>query len=47
MIPIADLHLLERLAKAEIDRQDIADSNAAKKPGGFKPLDDFAAEMGW
>jgi prevent-host-death family protein len=47
VIPIADLHLLERLAKAEIDRQDIADSNAARKNGGFKSLDDFAAETGW
>lgn len=47
VIPIEDLRLLERLAKAEMDRQDIADAKTAKEAGEFKPLEDFAAEMGW
>lgn len=47
VIPIEDLRLLERLAKAEMDRQDLADAKAALAAGEFTPIEDFAAEMGW
>jgi prevent-host-death family protein len=36
VIPIDDLRLLERLAKKEMDRQDIADARAALKEAAEK-----------
>jgi prevent-host-death family protein len=36
IIPIEDLHLLERLAQKEMDRQDIADARAALKEAAEK-----------
>ncbi|MBV8709323.1 MAG: type II toxin-antitoxin system Phd/YefM family antitoxin [Acidobacteriaceae bacterium] len=47
VVPIEDLRLLERLAKAELDKRDIADAMAAKEAGEFISSEDFAKEMGW
>jgi prevent-host-death family protein len=47
VIPIADLKLLEKLAREEMDRQDIADAHAAlAEPGENTPLRDFMRELG-
>jgi prevent-host-death family protein len=49
VIPIEDLHLLERLAREEMDRQDIEDARAALKEAkekGTIPLEDLMRELG-
>jgi prevent-host-death family protein len=49
VIPIDDLHLLERLAQEEMDRQDIADARAALKEAkekGTISLRDLMRELG-
>jgi len=49
VIPIDDLHLLERLAQEEMDRQDIADARSALKEAkekGTISLRDLMRELG-
>jgi prevent-host-death family protein len=49
VIPIEDLRLLERLAEAEMDRQDLEDARTALKEAeekGTTPLRDFIRELG-
>lgn len=49
IIPMEDLHLLERLAKEEMDRIDIADALASMedaKKNGTIPLRDLMLELG-
>ena len=47
VIPIADLKLLEKLAREEMDRQDIADAHAAlAEPGENISIEDFIRELG-
>lgn len=49
IIPIEDLRLLERLAREEMDRQDIEDALAALKEAeekGTIPLRDLMRELG-
>lgn len=49
VIPIDDLRLLERLAKKEMDRQDIADARAALKEAAEKgtiPLREVMRRLG-
>ena len=49
VIPIEDLHLLERLAQEEMDRQDLEDARAALKEAeekGTIPLRDLMREFG-
>jgi prevent-host-death family protein len=49
LIPIEDLHLLERLAQEEMDRIDKADARAALKEAeekGSTPLRDLMRELG-
>ena len=49
VIPIEDLHLLERLAQEEMDRQDLEDARAALKEAeekGTIPLRDLMRELG-
>ena len=49
IIPMEDLHLLERLAKEELDRIDIADALASLEDGkkhGTIPLRDLMLELG-
>jgi len=49
LIPMEDLHLLERLAQEEIDRADIADARAALKEAkkkGSIPLRDLIRKLG-
>lgn len=49
VIPIEDLRLLERLAREEMDRQDIRDAHAALKEArqkGTIPLRDLMRELG-
>jgi len=46
VIPIEDLRLLERLAREEMDRQDIADARAALAERGKNiPLRDLMREL--
>lgn len=47
VISFADYRLLQRLAKEEMDRQDLAAAKAALEAGEFTPIEDFAIEMGW
>jgi prevent-host-death family protein len=49
VIPIEDLHLLERLTQAEMDRIDIEDALAARKEAeekGTVPLRELMRELG-
>jgi len=47
IIPIEDLRLLERLARDEMDRQDLEDARAAlAEPGENIPLDAVKKELG-
>lgn len=47
VIPIEDLHLLERLAREEMDRIDIADALAAlTEPGANIPLEQVKQQLG-
>ena len=49
VIPIEDLRLLERLARDEMDRQDLEDARAALKEAeqeGTKSLRDLMRELG-
>jgi len=49
VIPIEDLRLLERLAEAEMNRQDLEDARTALKEAeekGTTPLRDFIRELG-
>ena len=47
VIPIADLKLLEKLAREEMDRQDIEDAHAAlAEPGESISIEDFIRELG-
>ena len=49
VIPIEDLRLLERLARDEMDRQDLEDARAALKEAeqeGTKSLRDLIGELG-
>lgn len=49
VIPIADLHLLERLAQEEMDRQDLEDARAALKEAedkGTISLRDLMRQLG-
>lgn len=49
VIPIDDLHLLERLAREEMDRIDLEDARAALKEAkrkGTTPLRDLMRELG-
>ena len=47
VIPIEDLHLLERLAREEMDRLDIESARAAlAEPGENIPLRDLMRELG-
>jgi prevent-host-death family protein len=49
VIPIEDLHLLERLAQEEMDRQDLADAKAALKEAeekGTIPLKEAKKQLG-
>jgi prevent-host-death family protein len=47
VIPIEDLRLLERLAREEMDRLDIASARAAlAEPGENIPLRDLMRELG-
>ncbi|MDP2959017.1 MAG: type II toxin-antitoxin system prevent-host-death family antitoxin [Longimicrobiales bacterium] len=49
VIPIDDLHLLERLAREEMDRIDLVDARAALKEAeekGTIPLRDLMRELG-
>ena len=49
VIPIDDLHLLERLAQEEMDRQDIADARSALKEAkekGTIPLEEGRKRLG-
>lgn len=49
VIPIEDLRLLERLAEAEMDRQDLEDARTAlmeAEEKGTTPLRDFIRELG-
>lgn len=49
VIPMEDLHLLERLAREEMDRNDIRDARAALKEAkkkGTVPLRDLMRELG-
>ena len=49
VIPIEDLHLLERLAREEMDRIDVKDARAALKEAGKTgtiPLQELMRETG-
>src|ERR1035441_5888855 len=47
VIPIEDLKLLEKLAREEMDRQDIEDAHAAlAEPGESISIEDFIRELG-
>jgi prevent-host-death family protein len=49
IIPIEDLHLLDRLAREEMDRQDIEDAHAALKEAeekGTIPLEEARKRLG-
>lgn len=49
VIPIEDLRLLERLAREEMDRRDVADARAALKEAkkrGTIPLRDLMRDLG-
>jgi hypothetical protein len=49
LIPMDDLHLLERLAQEELDRLDLEDSRAALKEAvenGTIPLRDLMRKLG-
>jgi prevent-host-death family protein len=47
VIPMEDLHLLERLAREEMDRLDIESARAAlAEPGENIPLRDLMRELG-
>ncbi len=49
VIPVDDLHLLERLTQEEMDRQDLKDARAAMKGAkkkGTIPLRDLMRELG-
>jgi prevent-host-death family protein len=49
VVPIADLRLLERLAREEMDRLDLADARAALKEAeekGTVPLRDLLRDLG-
>jgi prevent-host-death family protein len=47
VIPMEDLRLLEKLAREEMDRQDIEAAHAAlAEPGENSPLRDFMRELG-
>jgi antitoxin Phd len=47
VIPMEDLRLLERLARDEMDRQDLEDARAAlAEPGENIPLDAVKKELG-
>lgn len=47
VIPIEDLHLLERLARDEMDRQDLEDARAAlSEPGENIPIEAVKKDLG-
>ena len=49
VIPIEDLRLLERLAREEMDRRDLADARAALKEAeekGTIPLEELIRQLG-
>jgi len=47
VIPIEDLHLLERLTREEVDRIDLEDARAAlAEPGENIPLEQVKKELG-
>jgi prevent-host-death family protein len=47
VIPIEDLRLLEKLAREEMDRQDIEDARASlAEPGENISIEDFIRELG-
>ena len=46
-VPIRDLCMLERLARQEADRQDVADARAAlAEPGDSIPIEALKRELG-